>query len=208
MSLTSHTRLLLVVFAFSCHEKTAVGPTIELTLDDVVRTVVVDRAMPLSSLVSAPPAQWIFIRADARDGRWLEIPTPATTYPDGELRLSTERGRVTLGVFNGAHALAGLSSITKIRVLTREAPTTLTIVTSGRERLWKGDTREVPLRDVLDTDEVRNVRIIGDTEIALTSITNAVLKTNKRGEHVVRVWDNGREHPTQEVRGVTKIVVE
>ncbi|MBA3502084.1 MAG: hypothetical protein H0T65_17100 [Deltaproteobacteria bacterium] len=93
-------------------------------------------------------------------------------------------------------------------MLTREAPTTLTIVTSGRERLWKGDTREVPLRDVLDTDEVRNVRIIGDTEIALTSITNAVLKTNKRGEHVVRVWDNGREHPTQEVRGVTKIVVE
>lgn len=208
MTFTSHTRLLLVVFAFSCREKPAGGPTIEVALDDVVRTVVIDRAMPLSSLVSAPPAQWIFIRADAREGRWLEIPTPATTYPDGELRLSIDRGRVTLGVFDGDHALAGLSSVTKIRVLTHEAPTTLTIVIGGRERLWKSDARETPLRDVIDTDQVRSVRIIGETEIALTSITNAVLKTNKRGEHVVRVWDNGREHPTHEVRGVTKIVVE
>jgi hypothetical protein len=200
-----------VLGAFSCREKTppvASGPQIEIALDDAPRTVTIDHAMSLSSLVSAPPAQWTFVRADALDGRFLELPTPTTTYPDSELRLSVDRGRVTLGVFVGERAVAGLGSIAKIRISTRAPTQDLVIVTGDRERLWKGDAREQPLRDVLAAQTLRSVRIIGDTEITLAAIDNAVIKTNQRGEHVVRVWDNGREHPTHEIRHVTKIVVE
>lgn len=224
MSLSSHTRLLLAVCAFSCGEKTAPtksGPTVDIQLDDAVRTVMIDHAMPLSSQVSAPVAQWTFVRADARDGRWLEIPTPAATYPDGELRLSADGDLVTLGVFAGDRPLAGLGGITRIAISTRteSAPSLeLSIVEGGAARAWKGTSREVPLADAIETQAVHAVRIIGDTEITLDSIANATIKMNQRGEHVVRVWDVpsggtpptpiGREKPTREVRRVTKILVE
>ena len=214
MSFPSYTRLLLVVCAFSCGDKTPPapsGPTVEIVLDDAVRTVVIDHAMPLSSQVSAPPARWTFLRADARDGRWLEIPTPSTTYPDGELRLTADAGGVTLGVFAGERPLAGLGGITRIAISTREAAAPsleLTIVEAGRARLWKGTSREVPLDDAIETQTIHRIRIVGDTEITLDAIANATIKINQRGEHVLRVWDNGREKPTREVRRVTKILVE
>ena len=215
-SLQAYTLLLSVLCTISCHEKSAPptrGPSIEVSLDDAPRIVVIDRSIPLSSLVSAPPAQWIDVRADAKDGRWLEIPTPTTTYPDGELRLYLDRERVAIGVFVNDRAIAALSPITRVRIATHVAsspasPSSVVISVRGHEQLWKGEARETPLRDVIGTQDVRSVRVVGDTEITLATINNAILKRNQRGEHVVRVWDNGREHPTQEVRRVTKIVVE
>ena len=216
VSFTSHTRLLLVVCAFSCSEKTSTvarGPTVEIRLDDAVHTVVIDHAMRLSSQVSAPPAQWTFVRADARDGRWLEIPSPMTTYPEGELRLTADAAGVTLGVFAGDRPLAGLGGITRIAISTHAAAApsiTLTIVEGGRERLWKGTSRETPLQSAFEMQAVQRARIVGDTEITLdaNAIANTTIKLNQHGEHVLRVWDNGREKPTREVRRVTKILAE
>ena len=213
-SLKTYTLLLFVVCTVSCREKTAPptrSPEIVLELDDAVRTVAIERAIPLALLVSAPPAQWIDVRAEAKDGRWLEVPTPTTTYPDGELRLYLDHERVAIGVFVGERPLAALSPITRVRVSTRvvtSTPVALAITVRGREHLWNGGAREAPLRNVIGTQDVREVRVVGDTEITLATIDNAILKMNQRGEYVLRVWDNGREHPTREVRRVTKIVVE
>lgn len=208
-SATSYTCLLLAVGVLACRDNAAPiarGPAIEIAVDDASRTVVIDRAISLSSLVSAAPARWVEVRAEAADGRWLEVPTPTTTYPDGELRLTVERGRVAINVVVNEQTLASLGAVTRVRISTQLAtPGAITIVRGGTQHLWK-DTREVPLREVVG--DAHGVRVIGEGEITLTSIEHAVLKANQRGEYVLRVWDNGTEHPTQEVRRVTKIVVE
>lgn len=211
MSYASHTRILLLVWVCACRgdpAPAARGPTIELALDDAVRTVAIDRAISLTSLVSAPPARWIEVRADTRDGRWLEVPAPTTTYPGGELRLYVERDRVAIGVFVGDRAVAVLSPIARVRVATHLPAPGITIVAAGGARTWTGTARETPLADVLGAPAPRGVHIAGETEITLATVDNAVIKANARGEYVLRVWDNGRTHPTQEIRRVTKIVVE
>ena len=202
MSFATYTRLLLLLGAFACREKTPapVGPPIELAIDESVRTVTIDRPMLLSSLVDAP---WKFGRADTKDGRFLEFEAD----PEREVRLDQRSGRVTIGVYAGDRPIAVLLPVARIAVYTRPPPsaTEVTIVHGGEQRLWK-QRGQWPLADVIG--KVGKVRIVGDTEITLDSIDRAVLKSNQRGEYVLRVWDNSGSNATHEVRRVTKIVVE
>ncbi len=225
-SFRSYTPLLAVLCTLACREKTsptASGPTIEIALDDAVRIVTVSRPIPLSSLISAPPSTWHDVRADSTDGRWLEIPQPTTTYPDGELRVYLERERVTIGVFVGAREIASLGPLARVHVSTHAPPAvvapTLTISDHGREVLLKSqelhhlpeqERRGWELADViaLATKGATRVRIIGDSEQTFDSLANITLKLNQRGEYLVRVWDNDGNTPTREVRNVTKIVLE
>ena len=200
MSFPTYTRLLLLLGAFACREKTPapVGPSIELAIDESVRTVTIDRPMSLSSLVDAP---WTFGRADTKDGRFLELD------PERDVRLDVKSGRVTIGVYAEDRPIAVLLPVSRIAVWTRPPPTAteLTIVHGSEQRLWK-QRGQWPLADVIG--KVGKVRIVGDTEITLDSIDHAVLKSNQRGEYVLRVWDNSGSTATHEVRRVTKIVVE
>ena len=200
MSFTTYTRLLFVIGAFACREKAAApaGPPIELVVDESVRTVTIDRPMLLSSLIDGP---WKFGRAETKDGRFLEF------EPDREVRLALRGGGVTIGVYAGERPIAVLLPVARIAVSTRppSTATELTIIRDGEQRLWK-QRGQWPLAEVIGP--VGKVRIVGDTQITLESMEGAVLKSNQRGEYVLRVWDNGGSNATHEVRRVTKIVVE
>jgi hypothetical protein len=112
-------RFAVCLFLVACRGERApdvspVGPVVEIALDGKVRSVMIAGPRLLAELVDAPPEAWLEVRADDGAGRWLEVPTPTTTYPRSELRLylverneaagrSAPRGvddaRVGLGVF-------------------------------------------------------------------------------------------------------------
>jgi hypothetical protein len=219
-SYCTYTRLLLVLFVCACHEKSANDPTIELAIDDVVRTTPIHDTILLSSLVSDPPASWSNVRAVSADGRWLEIPTPTTTYPDGQIRIYVERKRVAIGVFTGERMLAQLAPVTRVDVSTHETlPETLpplVIVVGGVDNAIASDAlralhdkprRGWALIDVIRiaTPDAKRVTIEG---AVFDDISNVTLKLNRGGSYVARVWDNEGQAPTREIRNVTKIVVE
>ena len=221
---STHTRLLVAsLMICACREKSvssSTDPTIEVIVDDATRTVPVHGTILLASLVSPAPSAWAELRADSADGRWLEIPAPTTTYPDGEVRLYVERKRVAIGVFTGEHLVAQLVPVTRVRVSTHETwPETmpsLAIVVGGVPKpLASNDLRalhEKPrkgwaLIDVihLATSDAKRVQI---NDEVFDDITNVTLKLNRGGSYVARVWDNDGTAPTREIRNVTKIVVE
>lgn len=209
------------------------GPTLVLAIDGAERTIAIDRTIPLTSLVAPAPRAWLEVRAEATDGRWLELPSPASTYPGAELRLSVERGRVAIGVFGSAPApLASLVPVVRVDVMTRApALPALTITLAGDDLVVDG-ARLRELRTISDGPHLQGwplgdllalvagahppaaVRIIGDVEVTLDAEALAaphrrhVLKANQRGEYVFRVWAEGDRRPTREVRRVTKIVVD
>lgn len=210
------------------------SPTLEIVTDGETRTVAITRPVRLSSLVPVAPERWLEVRVEAVDDRWLELPTPATTYAGAELRVSLERGRVAFGVFAaGPTPLASLVPVARIAVMTRLPATPgLKVERDGRAVVVTGDRiRELapvsegarlwgwPLAGVVALAEAisatpRRVRVIGDTEVVVEAealedpARRHVLKLNQRGEYVFRVWDKGARRPTREVRRVTGLVVE
>lgn len=168
MSSETHTRsparaigcLVVLVMCTSCRDRTEpaqsppIGPTLQLTLDGDTRTVEISRAVPLATLVTADPASWLEVRADASDGRWIEVPTPTTTYPGSEIRVFLDQGRPALGVFRpttpdmpadiaalARQPLSSLGPLTSITVLTRRVSTlrSLAIEVDGKQLHVTGD---------------------------------------------------------------------
>jgi len=130
------------------------GPSIELALDGAARRISIDREVPLASLVAAPPASWLEVRADSADSRRLELEAPSATYPDGEVRLYVERGRAAIGVFPSLTAgltpeaaalarqpLAALGNLARVEVLTRIAANLppLVLELAGRDIILTGE---------------------------------------------------------------------
>ena len=126
------------------------GLTIRLALDQRARTVAIARPIALAALVDASPATWLEVRAEATDGRRLELPDPTTTYAGSELRLYVDPRGIALGVFSpiapdmppeiaaiARQPVAWLTPVASVEVVTRRpapAPApALTLVAAGRE---------------------------------------------------------------------------
>lgn len=101
----THTRapLALCLAFVACKGKAAppppVGPSIEVFTDQTARSVTVDRAFALTTIVTPPPTSWIAVSADTADDRSIEFASPATTYAGDEIRLYLDHGKVAIGVF-------------------------------------------------------------------------------------------------------------
>jgi hypothetical protein len=111
------------------------GPSVIVKVDGrTLTTVAITKRTPLATLVPTTPP-WLFVEASAPDGRYLELDTPATTYPGAELRLDLQNGHISLGVYNppltdappgvialAAQPIAILPDVTEIDVLTHPRP--------------------------------------------------------------------------------------
>lgn len=149
----THTRAPLALLAalIACNGKPAPAPpprvTIEIFTDDSARTIAIERATPLAELVGPAPGRWLEVRADTRDGRFLELEKPSLTYQGDEIRLYAEDGRAAIGVFppvtadmpaevarRASQPIVSLTPIASVHVMTHavELPA-LTVVVGGKD---------------------------------------------------------------------------
>lgn len=111
------------------------GPEVVLQLDERAPVrVAITHPIELAELVPTVPA-WLYVEATSRDGRYLELQEPATTYPDAKVRLDVRDELVVLGVYpdpprDVSPALAALASqpvltltgVTDVHVWTHPPP--------------------------------------------------------------------------------------
>jgi hypothetical protein len=209
------------------------GPQVEVFSDDNARTISVVEPVALAKVVTEAPASWLEVRADAPDGRSIEL----APRPEDEIRLYLEQGKVAIGVFppvtadmppevraranqpfsslvgvSTVHVATHLPSLPDLTITVAGKDVALSDALRGLQPTGKRRAQGWPLEDVLGLAGAANVqaaRVVGAQEITLdrAEIEKALIKPNHRGEYVIRVWDEGAKAPTREVRGVTKIVV-
>lgn len=196
-----------------------------------------DRAIPLHSLVSVAPASWLEVRAETSDERWIELVPALIQKAEVRLYLDQGRpaigafGPVAPDMRDEIARIArqpitSLPGITRIDVVTkRPVLPTFIVEVDGTERSLAGETLRSltavserhaqgwPIRDVikLASDQpVTTLRVVGATTLSIDASDpnrHYLLKLNRKGEYVVRVWEHGGRHPLQEVRRVAKIAV-
>ncbi len=214
------------------------GPIVAVSVDDgTPRRVTMhhNTAIPLASVVAAPMAAWLEVRADTADDRTIELNPKAA----GEIRLYVDQDRPAIGVFPAVTldmspeiaAIArqptdSLPGIVTVAVITkRTVLPTLVVEVAGVAHTIAGEAlRRLPairerhiqghsLTEVtkLASDRpVVSVTIVGADTFSLDSLDPTrlyVVKLNHRGEYVFRVWDRGSRTPLREVRRVAKIVI-
>ncbi len=149
------------------------GPHVELKIDGgAARTLTVTGTTPLATLVPPTPP-WLLVEAAAADGRYLELQSPATTYPGAEIRLYLRDERPVIGVFRAAvtgvpaavaeqaaQPVVELTAVTSIDVWTHPPPSpaaeaTLAIEIAGKPR------RDVPVSDLAQIAEQHDRRMRG-----------------------------------------------
>lgn len=210
------------------------GPTLEILLDgELLTTATITEPIALARLVPyLPPPTWLVVSSKAPDGRYVELESPAISYPRAEVRIYLERGKPALGVFNpvepnlpaavariAAQPLASLHPISRLEILTKIPDLLdLDIEVDGRPLVIAAPALEalhtqrgVAVATLFDAPH-RQIRIIaptGEQTFPWSALQDrdVRLKQNRQGEYVFRVWDNQRDKAF-EVRDVTKIVVE
>jgi hypothetical protein len=148
------------------------GPYATLAVDGAKPAVVtVSAPTSLATLVPATPA-WFLVEAQATDGRFLELQTPATTYPGAEVRLYVRDGRLAIGVYRppvtevppavaelAAQPVVELTNVVEINVWTKPPPKppseVLTIEVPGRP------PRELDREELAKLTEVHERRARG-----------------------------------------------
>jgi hypothetical protein len=202
--------LVLAVALAACgrkHEATpARGVAVEVFTDETSRTVIVDHATPLSELVGPAPDAWLEVRADTADGRFLELASPARSYPGDEIRLYLDHARPALGAFppvtadmppdvrrRASQPVASIVGITSVHVSTHEAPLpALTITVGGRDV-------------ALASAALRGLRNVGERRAEGWSLSEVIALAGPAPAGPVRIL--GAEEITLEAGDVARAVI-
>lgn len=228
--------LALALSACRTESTVPTGPTVEVSVDDaVVRRVAVDKPVALATLVTTPIRGWLAVQADTTDDRsidlvprggaeirlFLDQGRPAIgSFPTVTSDMSPEIAALA------RQPTASLAGIASVRVLTKRpvlppiavevdgtahtvAGETLRGLTAISERHAQG-WRVVDVIKLASERPVTAFRVVGATTLTVDPLDpdrHYLLKLNRRGEYVFRVWEHGARTPLTEARRVAKIVV-
>ncbi len=116
--------------------------------DGVPRTIPIDGAISLATLIALPPAIWLEVHGEATDDRELQLDGPARRYPGSEVRVYLEQGRPALGVFPpvtpdmppevaalARQPSASLTGLARVHVVTKRTALPGLIVVDGTREL-------------------------------------------------------------------------